>query len=166
MVYLITSLPSLSLKEEPPISMDEFNDDAKKQLSARQFNILESVDIRNINGNIGIKSISSFLNATREDLSEIRKARAQNRQARPQQMPASALRGNPLERELSIMQWQWEQLQDIESANTFNLTEVLVYKLKLQLVSRRHSFDREKGAEVLASVVNPEKTRRTGNGRS
>lgn len=166
MVYLITSLPSLSLKEEPPITMDEFYGDAKKQLSSRDFKILESVDIRNFDHTIGIKSISSLLESTRNDLSAFREARAQNRAARPQQMPESVFQGNPLEREVHIMQWQWQQLQDIESANTFNLTEVLVYKLKLQLVSRMHSFSREKGAEVLASVIDPDEKRRAGNGRN
>jgi len=166
MVYLITSLPSLSFNEEPPITMDEFNSDAKKQLSPKDFKILESVDIRNFDHTIGIKSISSLLENTGKDLSEIREAKAQNRTAKPQQIPESVFQGNPLEREVNIMQWQWQQLQDIESANTFNLTEVLVYKLKLQLATRMHSFSREKGAEVLASVVNPEKTRRAGNGRN
>lgn len=157
MVYLMTSLPSLSLGQVPPITIDEFNDDAKRQLSARHFKALQSVDIQNLNTEVGIKSISSFIKSIKEDLSEAREAKEQSRQVKTERMPNSVLLGNPLEREMNIMQWQWEELQDIEAGKTFTLTEVLVYKLKLQLVERLYSFDENKGAEVLASVVNPEK---------
>lgn len=157
MVYLMTSLPSLSLGQVPPITIDEFNDDAKRQLSARHFKALQSVDIQNLNTEVGIKSISSFIKSIKEDLSEAREAKEQSRQVKTERMPNSVLRGNPLEREMNILQWQWEELQDIEAGKTFTLTEVLVYKLKLQLVERLYSFDENKGAEVLASVVNPEK---------
>lgn len=157
MVYLMTSLPSLSLGQVPPITIDEFNDDAKRQLSARHFKALQSVDIQNLNTEVGIKSISSFIKSIKEDLSEAREAKEQSRQVKIERMPNSVLLGNPLEREMNIMQWQWEELQDIEAGKTFTLTEVLVYKLKLQLVERLYSFDENKGAEVLASVVNPEK---------
>jgi len=157
MVYLMTSLPSLSLGQVPPITIDEFNDDAKRQLSVRHYKKLQSVDIQKLNAQVGVESISTFLKKLKEDLSEVREAKAQNRQAKPERMPNSVLRGNPLEREMNIIQWQWEELQDIEAGKTFTLTEVLVYKLKLQLIERLYSFDENKGAEVLASVVNPEK---------
>lgn len=159
MVYLMTSLPSLSLGEAPPITIDEFNDDAKRQLSSRHFKALQSADIQKLDSKVGVKSISSLINSIKEDLSEVRAAKAQNRQAKPERMPNSLLRGNPMEREMNILQWQWEELQDIEAGKTFTLTEVLVYKLKLQLVERLYSFNEIKGAEVLASVVNPAKNK-------
>lgn len=159
MVYLMTSLPSLSLGEAPPITIDEFNDDAKRELSSRHFKALQSVDIQKLEAKVGVKNISSLLETIKEDLSEVRTAKAQSRQAKPERLPLSALRGNPLEREMQIMQWQWEELQDIEAGKTFTLTEVLVYKLKLQLVERSYSFNKVKGAEVLASVVNPGKNK-------
>ncbi len=159
MVYLMTSLPSLSLGEAPPITIDEFNDDAKHQLSSRHFKALQSVDIQKLEAKVGVKNISSLLETIKEDLSEVRTAKAQSRRAKPERLPLNALRGNPLEREMQIMQWQWEELQDIEAGKTFTLTEVLVYKLKLQLVERLYSFDKVKGAEVLASVVNPGKNK-------
>ena len=146
MVYLMTSLPSLSLGEAPPITIDEFNDDAKRQLSARHFKALQSVDIQKLDAKVGVRSISSLLETIKEDLSEVRKAKKQSRQAKPERLPLNALRGNPLEREMNIMQWQWEELQDIEAGKTFTLTEVLVYKLKLQLVERLYSFNKVKGA--------------------
>ncbi len=159
MVYLMTSLPSLSLGEAPPITIDEFNDDAKCQLSSRHFKVLQSVDIQKLESKVGVKSVSSLINSIKEDLSEVREAKKQNRQAKPERMPNSLLKGNPMEREMNILHWQWEELQDIEAGKTFTLTEVLVYKLKLQLVERMNSFNKNKGAEILASVVNPGKNK-------
>ena len=160
MVYLMTSLPSLTFGQEPPISIDEFNRDAKSQLSARHFKRLESVDIQLMDAaKGGLKNITSLLNDVQNDLTEIRDAKAQKRQPKLERLPKTVLTGNPLVREEQIMQWQWEELNTIEAGKTFTFTEVLVYKLKLQIISRLHSFDKEKGAQVLASVVNPSKNK-------
>ena len=44
-VYLMSSLPSLSFGQTPPISMEEFGDMAKSELSARSFKVLEKVNM-------------------------------------------------------------------------------------------------------------------------
>ena len=159
-VYLMTSLPSLSFGQVPPISMEEFTYDAEKQLSARHFRTLELVDMQKTDAKRGGgKKITALLNDVQNDLSEARNAKVQNRQPKLGVMPNSVLAGNPLEREKNIMKWQWEELDTIETGKTFTMTEVMVYKLKLQILQRLHSFDAQKGAEVLASVINPSKNK-------
>lgn len=159
-VYLMSSLPSLTFGQAPPISLDEFNRDARSQLSARHFNLLDSVDIQKTDTPKGVKkSIASLLTDTRNDISEIRNARLQHRHPRLDRMPKWVAGGDPLDREKQIMQWQWEELDSIEAGKTFTLTEVMVYKLKLQILCRLDSFDDDKGAEVLASVINPSMNR-------
>ena len=158
MVYLMSSLPSLTFGQVPPISIDEFTRDAKSQLSARHFKRLQSVDIQLMNAmEGGLKNVTSLLNDVQHDLTEIRDAKTQKRQPKLERMPKTVTTGNPLVREEQIMQWQWEELDSIEAGKTFTFTEVVVYKLKLQIISRLHSFDKEKGSKVLASVVNPSK---------
>ncbi len=158
MVYLMTSLPSLTFGQEPPISMDEFNEDARNQLSAKHFRTLTLVDLEKMDAKKGgIKSVSTLVNDVKHDLAEVRNAKKQNRQVMFGRLPKAVLSGNPLQREENIMKWQWEELDTIESGKTFTLTEVMVYKLKLQILLRLQSFDKSKGAEVLASVVNPSK---------
>ena len=158
MVYLMTSLPSLTFGQAPPISIDEFHEDAKNQLSSRHYKMVESVNIQKmIAKDSGSKSIATLLEDVQNDLSEFRSAKLEKRQARYNRMPQTVLNGNPLEREKKIMQWQWEELDSIETGKTFTLTEVLVYKLKLQIVTRLHSFSKTKGEQVMESVVNPSK---------
>jgi hypothetical protein len=53
------------------------------------------------------------------------------------------------------MQWLWEKLDAIAAGNTFTLSEVIVYKLQLQLLKRLQSFTAERGINVLESVINP-----------
>jgi len=157
-VYLMCSLPSLSFGQSPPIKLEEFTSIAKSQLSAKSYKMLEHVSIQYMENNSKkgkLKSVTALLDDLQQDLSEIRKARAQNRQPRPAQLPGSVLEANPLDREKQIMQWQWEKLDAIESGKTFTFNEVIVYKLKLQLLWRLHSFNAERGAQVLASVVHP-----------
>lgn len=156
MVYLMTSLPSLTFGQVPPISIEEFKQDASKQLSGRHYRALEAVDIQLLEAKQGgVKSITSLLDDVQNDLLEVRNTKAYNRQPKLNRIPKNVIAGNPLEREQNMMKWQWEELDSIEAGKTFTLTEVLVYKLKLQILIRLHSFNEAKGAEVLASVVNP-----------
>ena len=92
-----------------------------------------------------------------KEITRIREARIRNEKAGTGLLPASVLEANPLDRELQIMQWQWEKLEDIQAGKAFTLDEVIVYKLKLELLFRLQSFNVERGTAVLDSVVNPRK---------
>lgn len=160
LVYLMCSLPSLKFGQVPPITMGEFTEDAKSQLSAKHFKKLEPVDIyrsTDSEGKVSLKSIADMLEDMKEDISELRSAKAQRRTPSLMRLPLSVVNANPLEREKLIMQWQWEELDTIVAGKTFTLTEVMVYKLRLQILDRLNSFDKERGSQVLASVVNPPK---------
>ncbi len=156
MVYLLCSLPSLTFGQAPPISFEEFYSDSQKQLSSRHLEMLEEVSIRSINpaAKGKLKSISQLNTGLQNDLGEIRKAKVEKRHANLAHLPKAVNELNPLEREKQIMQWLWEELNDLEAGSTFSIINVLVYKLKLQILIRMNSFDQEEGAKVLASVVN------------
>ncbi|MCY1723336.1 DUF2764 family protein [Prolixibacteraceae bacterium Z1-6] len=160
LVYLMCSLPSLSFGQSPPISMEEFTSDAKSQLNRKSFAKLEAIDIQNMSLNstkAELKKFSAMFTGLKEDISEIRHAKTQRRSPRISALPKTILAKNPFEREMDILKWQWEELDSIEAGKTFTLTEVLVYKLKLQILTRLDSFNTEKGSKILASVVNPAK---------
>jgi Protein of unknown function (DUF2764) len=157
-VYLMSSLPALSFGQAPPISDEEFRDMAKNELSAKSFETLERMSMRGMDSKgrkAKLKSVNKMHLGLLKDVSEIRNSRTENRQAIPGILPGSVLEANPLDREMQIMQWQWEKLDAIVASKTFTLSEVIVYKLKLQLLFRMHSFSMERGERVLNSVVNP-----------
>ena len=160
LVYLMCSLPSLKFGQVPPITMEEFTEDAKSQLSAKHFKKLEPVDIyksTDSEGKVSLKSIAVMLDEMKEDMAELRAAKAQRRTPSLERLPITVVHANPLEREKLIMRWQWEELDTIVAGESFSLTEVMVYKLRLQILNRLNSFDKDRGSEVLASVVNPPK---------
>ncbi len=117
LVYLISSLPSLTFGQSPPISMDGFYNDAKEQLSSRNFNKLQEIDLQNINeeNHFNLKKFVDQLESLKEDLLEIRNAKKNDRTPAITSIPKTILDQNPLEREKSIMKWQWEQLTDIDA---------------------------------------------------
>ena len=159
-VYLVSSLPALSFAHEPPITMEEFNKDAEAQLSNKDWNLLQSIDLRKFeegNTHSELEAFTDMLVGFRADIMEIRRAKSQKQSPSLMSLPQSILNLNPLQREEQIMKWQWDQLSVIETGETFSFTVVAVYKLKLQIVSRLNSFDTERGAQVLSSVVDPPK---------
>ena len=81
----------------------------------------------------------------------------EKRPARLNLLPGTVLEANPLDREMEIIHWQWDYLDALVASKSFTLSEVIVYKLKLQLLFRMHSFSKERGVKVLDSVVNPQK---------
>lgn len=158
MVYLICSLPSLTFGQVPPISLEEFAVDTRNQLSKKHFALVEAANIQKMNSDKQkgkLASVGAMMSDLQQDISEIRNAKAQKRNPSLARLPKTILGSNPLERERQIMQWQWEELDSIESGETFTLIQVMVYKLKLQILSRLNSFSVERGSQVLASVVNP-----------
>lgn len=161
LVYLICSLPSLSFEQSPPMSLDSFLEDAKKQLSKKQFEVVQQIDLRHLNKKAVAGKNAGFyamVDAVYQDIAEIRSAKSQEKSPRLNSLPKEVLTKNPLEREIEILKWQWQELDTLESGSTFTLKQIIAYKLRLQILWRLHSFDAVKGAEVLASVVDPSKS--------
>jgi hypothetical protein len=156
-VYLISSLPSLTFGQLPPISLDNFHSEAKEQLPSKIYNKLLGLDLNNkIDVKIEkLKKFAEVIEQLKFDIFEIRNAKKSDRSPAVVMLPKTVLEQNPLEREKSIMKWQWEELSNLNTGEIFTVTEVFVYKLKLQILLRLNSFNAEKGIEILESIVNP-----------
>lgn len=160
-VYLISSLPSLTFGQSPPISLENFHSEAQAQLSSNSYKKLQQLDLKDIS-KTDPGQLKRFVEASAQlhaDAMEIRHAKNDQRTAAISALPRQVLEQNPLEREKSMMKWQWEQLTQIDSGETFTFTEVLVYKLKLQILHRLNSFSKTKGLEILDAVLAPAKNR-------
>lgn len=158
LVYLITSLPSLSFGHKAPVSTKGFMQDAKYQLSESEYNKLKALDIQRLNeaedpGNL--KRVMVLFEELEADKLEIRRAKRQSRTPNIFTIPVRAIEKNPLELEQYLMKTLWEELDSIDSMEQFTLTEVFVYKLKLQILERLDSFNTEKGIEIFDKVVYP-----------
>ena len=55
--------------------------------------------------------------------------------------------GTPLEKEIRIMQYQWDKLEDFSAGHYANFEALVTYKIKLMILLRWWSFQVEKGLE-------------------
>ncbi len=159
LIYLITSLPSLSFGQPPPLSFDQFYLDAKEQLSNKDFETLHKIDLQLFDPEkfSALKEFFPYMEALKWEMNNLREARKNDRTPTLLSLPKNMLDQNPLEREKTIMKWQWDLLSDLDMTDPFSLKVVFVYKLKLQILHRLYSFNPSKGLEILEVVVNPPK---------
>lgn len=157
-VYLISSLPSLSFGHPAPVSLDEFMQDAGYQLSESEYKKLETLDIQHLNqlaSDGKLKSLIELFEELELDKLEIRRAARESRTPAVFTIPTRVVEKNPLKLENYLMKALWDELDAIDSKEQFTLTEVFVYKLKLQILERLDSFNTEKGLGILDRVVYP-----------
>jgi hypothetical protein len=138
--------------------MEEFMQDAQYQLSDNEYNKLEALDIKKLNeaqdfGNL--KNAIVLFDELETDRLEIRSAKRQSRTPNIVTMPSRIIGKNPLEVEQYLMKALWDELDAIDTMEQFTITEVFIYKLKLQILCRLDSFNTEKGLEILDKVVYP-----------
>ena len=84
-VYLMSSLPSLSFGQKPPISLEEFGDMARSELSARSFRVLEQVSMQGEDSDspgARLKAVNKMMEGMLMDMAEIRDSRMEKRPAK------------------------------------------------------------------------------------
>lgn len=159
--FLVAELPTLFFNKEPEISEAYFLQEAEKWMSPGDFAILSKVDINDYllnpkNPHV-LRKYQSFERALRTDLAKFRQAQKQKIEYKPQTFSPSLIReGTPLEIEIKLMEIRWDLLEEMQREHHFNLEYLILYYLKLQLLQRYFSFDKEKGMkkfEKLYEVV-------------
>ena len=137
--YLVSSLPSLALETEPPISFDEFLLLCSEHLTAGDMANLKTLDS-------GKTGRSRFARTWRECESVLRNALVKVRAARLKTDPekytretatldmraektaAEALaKENPLDREMLLDRFRWQQAEELAGFNPFSSDAVMAY---------------------------------------
>ena len=150
--YFVAQLPMLFFGRETSMSMDYFLAEAEKWLSAKDFKSLSKVDINNFSlaGKFPatLASYKKFESALREDIFNWRLAKQHDQDYKPVSFPMSVVKeGNPLEIELKLMKLKWDFIDEMEREHHFDLGFIILYYLKLQILRRLFTFNKEKGLE-------------------
>jgi hypothetical protein len=168
--YILSSLPDLQFERPPSLSSDELQALSRPWL--RSHDILQlgmaRVDIENVSPeqvtNNALRRWYAFENTLRNELV---KWRAKNLKvtAGPHLRPEDHYEGSavrlarqaitdrsPLQVEMNLLRVRWTFLCREEVGHPFDLTALIVYGLKLQLLERRHRFDAAEGRRVLERV--------------
>lgn len=165
-IYLVTGLSpyfsSLDKSKLPFKNLAEFDANAREQLSESEYKKMTSCNIRSINDWSGKGALRAYITDSQnlqKDIIKFRKAKQDEYRPNLSHLPESIIALNPLEREIAIMKWQWERLSDVEFLQNFTLTEIIIFRLKFQLVLRYQSFDTNKGSQLLEEVLKRAKSK-------
>ena len=151
--YLIPSLPLLKFPKKPYLTGEEFIAEAEKWLTVEDFAILSQVDINNFildekDAPI-VRIYKDFEYSIRAELASFRIAKKKNTEYKIRQDLSQIIQQdyNPLEIETRLLQLRWDFLEEQEVSHFFDLDFLIIYYLKLQILQRLFSFDKERGRE-------------------
>lgn len=150
--YFIAQLPSLIFGREAPITIEYFQAEADKWLSDREWKALNAVDIARFslhgNDHAVVKKYLEYELRIRTDIAQWREARKSDLEYKPSTLPSSVLKeGTPLEVEVKLMELRWSFIDEMMRDMHFEFGYLILYYMKLQLLQRFFTFDREKGLE-------------------
>jgi hypothetical protein len=171
--YLISSLPYLSFSNNPeyqekvktlfqsyieegeeemdPAGMLDL--EAAKFVSGKSLSLLRDLELDRIHestyrhrGSRVLEKFSQYVLRQKEALKEIRLHRKDSPSSNGRQdTNLLSLEGSPLEQEVQLMKYQWEQLEELSGGHYADLEALILYKLKLLVLLRWWHFDARLG---------------------
>lgn len=148
--YLAASLPYLKFDSAPAVSAQDFISDCSKWLTAGDLEALLSVSLKDPTAKISgldiVKEWKAFDLSIREELAKIRKAKKDRVKEKISPALATVFSNEiPLEMEKRLEKIRWDFLENKEISFYFDLNALIIYYLKLQILERLKTFDKEKG---------------------
>jgi hypothetical protein len=155
--YLVSQLPSLFFDRPASIRLADFLQEAEKWLSRRARSILSRVDFNDtaLDGKVPqvLRDYKAFETDLRMDLAGWRKSQQDGGEYRPEHFPLSVVtEGTPLDVEKRLLRLRWDFIESLEGEHHFDLGFLVLYCLKLQILRRLSTFNREKGVEVFQEI--------------
>ena len=150
--YLVSQLPILNFGLKTYMTTEYFLDQARKWLDGKDFSLLSGAslsDFSRIPDESGIlKEYKNFELNLRRELTLVRKSKKEKYDYKPEVFSLSLIKeANPLEAEKELLKLRWEYLERKEQGHYFDLTFIVIYFLKLQIMQRLFIFDKDKGIE-------------------
>lgn len=180
--YLISSLPNLIFSKSEATRHDiiglfqkyaskkndfldlisVLNNDAIKYLSSGEFKRFQAIDLKSIHQrqfqDNSIQVVAEFSKFMYELKSEIKLFREQRKlEDSPGKINYDRIRDlpdNPLQAEEYLLDLQWQKLEALSIGHYANLSALILYKLKLQVLLRWWQFDAEEGFKVFQQSLN------------
>jgi len=101
-----------------------------------------------------INEYQCFEEKLRDELAGYRRDSRDGLNKTGQILNPSLIEGNPLEIERKLLFLRWKFIEEQETGNNFNLEMVVLYFLKLQILERLYTFNKQKGENAFKSLCN------------
>ncbi len=160
--YLVASLPLLFFDDTPPFNSQSWLDQCREQMSNYDFNQLARISFTQLDPKSGDhpvwRAYCEWETALRNELAQQRAQRL-NRNADPfirkapfysslsTQVKEVLNAGTPKAVENGLDRMRWAYLDELEAATQFDLGRLIIYRLKLLILERKHHFRPEPGLE-------------------
>lgn len=159
--YFVSQLPTLFFDGETDISLERFFAESEKWLGDRERDILSRVSIDHtdaIEGDPGVLQDYKTLEfALRSELALWRKTRGSDQEYRPSSFPISIVRdGTPLDAERELLKLRWNYIENEAPAHHYDLEFLILYCLKLQILRRLFTFNKEEGLKTFQNLCEVE----------
>lgn len=151
--YIVSQLPLLWFdKKIDTISDDFFLSESQKWLTIKDYSILQNSILNKFSENtkhpLVLSLFKEFEKNLLYDISGWRKAKKENREYKTMMIDIKLLdKSNPLEIEHHLLKVRWDFLDELSWDHHFDLSFLIIYYLKLQILKRLHTFNKEKGLE-------------------
>ena len=155
--YLISQLPALVFDKNTYMSTELFLEEAQKWMNVRDLSLLYQVNIYETDVNdklpADIRRFQIHEKKFRTEIAAWRGSQKSGLEYKPTLFPVSLLKeGNPLEVEKKLLYARWHFINEIEGEHHFDLVYLMLYFLKLQILNRLMSYDKQKGMETFQKV--------------
>jgi len=102
-----------------------------------------------------IATYSKYLFTLKARLKQLRAAGKSDQSGADEELyePLELKDGTPLEKEIQIMQMQWDKLEELSIGHHFDFESLILYKLKLMILTRWWSFDEKQGFTTFEKVI-------------
>ena len=157
--YLIASLPELRADGEMPITYDEFLACCQSNVSEKDYELLKDLTLSSKEGPL-ISEWAKFYGTLNRELAYQRSMNlgrnytaAYDKDGAAAQVVAAALSAkNPLEAERILLEYEFENLDSLLGLHMFDGWELFGYAVKLKLLERQSSFEKDKGQAEFKSL--------------
>jgi hypothetical protein len=178
--YLMSSLPNLSFQnteetkqgvlgllqkyagkavELSPVEI--LDSEAEKFLPTSAFYIFQKVSLKNIHEREFREHNSKVLSAFSKFTFELKKETKVWRKSQQEKEGKTVKNkleeiigeGTPLEKEIQIMKYQWNELEELSAGHFADVEALFTYKIKLMILLRWWSFKMEKGFEKFTQIT-------------
>ena len=179
--YLMSSLPNLSFQntdeakqrvlgllqkyagnaatELRPVEI--LDSEAEKFLPASAFYVFQKINLKSIhqeefhkNKSKVLSAFSKFTFELKNEIRAWRKPQHENEKKLAKNNIEKIIgEGTPLEKEIQIMKYQWNKLEDLSAGHFADIEALFAYKIKLIILLRWWSFNMEKGFEKFTRMT-------------
>lgn len=150
--YLIAQLPLLYFDKPAALDSRRFIEEAEKWLTLHELNRLKKVDAANTTIKKDdlptLRAFKVYEESLRTELGNWRTAQKTHQDYKLSLFPLSVIKdGNPLQAEKNLLRLRWEFIEEMGKDHHFDTGFLVIYYLKLQLLERLATFNKERGLD-------------------